>query len=154
MGAFIRDLSAAYNGSPGGGAPLPPLPVDYPDYAAWQREWLDGGEAAAQRAWWAETLAPAPKVLQLPADFPRPAAPSGRGGSARVGIDADLTAAVKAFAAQQACTVYSVFLAVYRLLLSRLSGSASLVIGSTVSNRPASTEDLMGYFLNVGGTAG
>lgn len=146
MGAFIRDLQAAYNAP---GTPLAPLPIDYADYAAWQKEWLVGVEAETQRRWWAETLEPAPKVLQLPYDFQRPAAPSGKGGSARIEIDAELASAVRRFAAQNACTTYSVFLAVYRLLLSRLSGTSSLIIGTTVSNRPAKTEDVMGYFLNV-----
>ncbi|KAI3432787.1 hypothetical protein D9Q98_010372 [Chlorella vulgaris] len=145
IGVFMADLTAMYNADTS--RPQPPL--DYSDYAAWQREWLARPQAEAQRDWWRDQLKDAPALLQLPTDFQRPAVPTGKGGSRHVLLDVATTAAAKAFARESGSTLYNLFLSVYRLLLCRLSGEDGIVIGTTQSNRPANTENLMGYFLNV-----
>jgi hypothetical protein len=107
---FLRDLTAMYNRD----ASWPQPPIAYSDFAAWQRDWLARPQAEVQRSWWKEQLKDAPSLLQLPADFQRPSVPTGKGGSVHVQLDAATTAAAKAFAREMGCTLYSLFLSVYR----------------------------------------
>jgi hypothetical protein len=106
----MADLTAMYNADTS--RPQPPL--DYSDYAAWQREWLARPQAEAQRDWWRDQLKDAPALLQLPTDFQRPAVPTGKGGSRHVLLDVATTAAAKAFARESGSTLYNLFLSVYR----------------------------------------
>ena len=127
MGVFLRALTTAYNGPKGSTARLPPLPLQYSDYAVWQREWMAGPQADAQRQWWKQNLDGAPALLQLPADFNRPALPTGKGGSVRSELDVATTAAARSFAQKMGCTTYSLFLAVYRRVAGLPEGDGMFV---------------------------
>lgn len=110
IGVFLRDLTAMYNRD----TSWPKPSIAYSDFAAWQRDWLSRPQAEAQRDWWKEQLKDAPSLLQLPSDYQRPSVPTGKGGSVHVQLDAGTTAAAKAFAREMGCTLYSLFLSVYR----------------------------------------
>jgi amino acid adenylation domain-containing protein len=146
MGVVVSDLCTAYNDM---GQPLAPLPVQYVDYAKWNRQWLSSPDAQGNSEWWFENLESATKLVQLPHDYPRPQAPSGKGGSVHATLDQETVALVKRFAARNSVTRYSIFVSIYRALLCRLSGSNDLIIGTTASNRPVNTEEIIGYMLNV-----
>ncbi|MDB5365629.1 MAG: pcbAB [Rhodospirillales bacterium] len=150
IGVLVRELIAIYADLAAGRAPnLPDLPVQYADYAAWQREQGDAPEMAAQLAHWMGVLEGAPKLLQLPTDFPRPARPSWTGGSVLQRIDPALRAGVTALARSAGVTPYMVFVAAYASLLQRLGGGEDLVIGTPVAGRTQTEiEGLIGCFLN------
>ncbi|HET7233884.1 MAG TPA: amino acid adenylation domain-containing protein, partial [Longimicrobium sp.] len=151
MGLLYRELGALYaafaRGEPD---PLPPLPVQYADYAAWHRRWVDGPVLEAQAEYWAETLAGAPELLELPADRPRPARQDFAGASLKVEFDAGLAAALKALSQRHGATLYMTLLAGWAAVLSRLSGQDDVVIGTPSANRGRSEiEGLIGFFVNT-----
>ena len=128
---------------------LPPLPVQYADFAVWQRAWLDGGEAARQVAWWTDALAGAPPLLPLPTDRPRPARQSYRGGTVRFQLPAALRARVDALARGEGATLFMALHAAFAAVLARWSGEPDVVIGTPVANRTRSAlEPLVGFFVN------
>ncbi|HEV7514943.1 MAG TPA: amino acid adenylation domain-containing protein, partial [Thermoanaerobaculia bacterium] len=148
MGVFVRELGALYSveGCP---APLPPLPVQYADFAVWQREWLAGEVLAAELSWWRERLAGAPAVLDLPTDRPRPAVQGFRGGSLPFRLPAAVTASLERLCRRQGVTPFMALLAGFATLLRRWSGQDDLVVGSPVANRThRETEGLIGFFVN------
>ncbi|MFJ4920290.1 amino acid adenylation domain-containing protein [Streptomyces sp. NPDC088725] len=151
MGILTRELGSLYaafeRGEPD---PLPPLSVQYADYAAWQRQWLADGVPAEQSAYWKEALAGTPALLELPADRPRPAEQDYRGGQLPIVLDAKLTDALKAFSRRNGSTLFMTVLAGWALVLSRLSGQADVVIGTPAANRRrAELEGLIGFFVNT-----
>ena len=130
--------------------PLPPLPVQYADYAAWQRTWVSGAVLDGQAAYWQERLAGAPEVLALPTDRPRPATQDYVGGVVRVELDRETTAALKALSQRQGTTLFMTVLAGWAAVLSRLSGQADVVVGTPTANRDrVEIEDLIGFFVNT-----
>ncbi|WP_338927196.1 amino acid adenylation domain-containing protein (plasmid) [Mycetohabitans endofungorum] len=151
LGVLVRDLSALYAASVGAQAdPLPPLTVQYPDYAAWQRQWLSGQRLKAQRDYWRATLADAPVLLALPTDRPRPAQQSFAGAHVPVHIDAKTTRALKRFSREHGATLFMTVLAAWSAVLSRLSGQEDLVIGTPSANRNhRQIEPLIGFFVNM-----
>jgi amino acid adenylation domain-containing protein len=151
MGVLVRELAAFYTGfAAGRPVALAPLPVQYADFAIWQRGWLAGEVLAAQLAFWRERLAGAPPALELPADRPRPAAPSGRGGLTPLWLAADLAVALTAFGRRQGATPFMTLLAGWKALLWRLTGEADLAVGTPVANRNrAEIEGLIGFFVNT-----
>ncbi|HST47695.1 amino acid adenylation domain-containing protein [Jatrophihabitans sp.] len=151
MDVLARELGVLYAARRQGEQdPLPPLAVQYADYAAWQRDWLSGPAADRQREFWAETLAGAPALLELPTDAPRPAEQDYRGGQLAVELDAELTAALHELSRQSGCTLFMTVLAGWALVLSRLSGQAEVVIGSPTANRRRPELDgLVGFFVNT-----
>lgn len=148
---LYREMSALYAAFVAGRPdPLPPLRVDYGDFAAWQREWLRGDVLRQQMAPWLTRLANPPAPLQLPADHPRPARMSGRGATEWVRLPATQLQAVHALARQQATTPFVVLLAAFAALLARLAGQRDLVISTPVRNRgSADLEPVMGFFVNA-----
>jgi amino acid adenylation domain-containing protein len=145
MGVLIEDLTALYSGRQ-----LAPLPVQYADYAVWQRERLSGAEIDRQLAFWSGQLASAPRVLDLPTDQPRPAIQSLRGGMVRFEIEAGTRAALADLARRTGSTLYMVLLSGWAALLARLSDQQDLVLGTAVANRDrAEVERLIGYFVNT-----
>jgi amino acid adenylation domain-containing protein len=150
MEILFRELAHLYAAHVDERAPaLPPLAVQYPDFAVWQRERLTGPRLQRQIAWWRERLAGAP-VLELPADRPRPATPSGRGGQVEFRIDADTARAVDALARAEGATRFAVLLGAFQLLLSRWSGQDDVVVGSPVAGRGRpETEGMVGLFVNT-----
>ncbi|HST59426.1 MAG TPA: amino acid adenylation domain-containing protein, partial [Longimicrobium sp.] len=147
---LFRELSQAYAARVDGDAPdLPTLAVQYPDYAAWQRQWLSGERLERQVGWWRGRLAGAP-VLELPADRPRPATPTFRGDWVDIAVGADVAQAVDALARAEGATLFQVLLGAFSVLLSRWSGQDDVVVGSPVAGRGRpETEGMVGLFVNT-----
>jgi len=147
---LFRELSLAYGARVEGVEPaLPLLPVQYPDYAAWQRRRLSGARLEEETGWWRERLAGAP-VLELPADHPRPAAPTFGGAWVTFGIAPKTSDAVEALARAEAATRFHVLLGAFAILLSRWSGEKDVVVGSPVAGRGRpEVEGMVGLFVNT-----
>ncbi len=150
LGVFIRELAALYRSAVLGEPPsLPPLPLQYADFALWQRQRMAGAVLEEQLAYWRRRLAGAPPVLELPADRPRPALPSGRGGVRLFALPGGLAAALKALANRTGATPFMVLLAAFDALLYRSTGQRDLSLGTDVANRDRSElEPLIGFFVN------
>lgn len=148
---FLRELSALYGAfAQGQPDPLPELPLQYADYASWQRQWLQGERLRDQLAFWKRQLEGAPALLQLPTDRPRPAIQRYLGGSVVWQVPAPLTAALRAMSRRHGSTLFMTLLAAWSALLSRLSGQDEVVIGTPVANRQhAELEPLIGLFVNT-----
>jgi amino acid adenylation domain-containing protein len=130
--------------------PLPALPVQYPDYAVWQRRWLAGEVQEQQRAFWRKQLATAPALVSLPTDKPRPPVQDYRGQSLPVELDPELTAALKALSRRHGTTLYMTLMAAWSALVARLAGQDEVVIGTPVANRTRTeVEPLIGFFVNI-----
>jgi amino acid adenylation domain-containing protein len=150
-GVIVDEISAAYTAIVNGQAPrLPALPVQYPDYAAWQRERLRGAFLAEQLDYWRGALAGAPPVLALPTDHPRPPVQSFAGRARRFALPAGIEEPLQALAREEGATLFMVLLAAFQALLARYSGQADLVVGTPVANRGrGETEGLVGFFVNM-----
>jgi amino acid adenylation domain-containing protein len=130
--------------------PLEPLPIQYADYAQWQRKRLRGEVLERQLGYWREQLRGAAPVLQLPADRSRPANRSYRGADIEVVLNAQLSAQLRDLAQRHEMTLFMVLYAAWAILLSRLSGQADVVIGTPMANRPRpDLEELIGLFVNT-----
>ncbi|MDX9669520.1 MULTISPECIES: non-ribosomal peptide synthase/polyketide synthase [unclassified Pseudomonas] len=151
MGVLTRELMALYQAfSHGQPDPLPPLALQYTDYAVWQRRWLSGEVLQRQSEYWQQTLAGAPALLMLPTDRPRPAQQDYAGSSVAVVLDERLSAGLKALGQRHGVTLYMTLMSAWAMLLSRLSGQSDVVIGSPVANRTrAEIEGLIGMFVNT-----
>ncbi|KIO47825.1 condensation domain-containing protein, partial [Nitrosospira sp. NpAV] len=146
-----RDLRALYAGRMSGEPPLlPALPIQYADFACWQRRTLQGERLNALFTYWQKQLEDAPVQLSLPTDRPRPAQSSYRGGRCGVWLNASLTARLRALGQAQGATLFMTLLAAFGALLSRYSGQSDLVIGTPIANRTRSElEGLIGFFVNT-----
>ncbi len=151
MEVLTRELGELYGALVEGRVPaLPELPIQYSDYAVWQRLWLSGAVLAEQIAWWRQRLAGAPSVLDLPGDRPRPAVASLRGDTVPVLLPAALDLRLTGIARDASATPFMALLAAYAALLNRFTGSDDLVVGSPVANRQqVATEGLIGFFVNT-----
>ncbi|WP_232509412.1 amino acid adenylation domain-containing protein [Mycetohabitans rhizoxinica] len=151
IGVLVRELSALYATRVGAPAePLPALAIQYPDYAAWQRQWLSGERLEDQSDYWRATLADAPVLLELPTDRPRPAQQSFAGAHVPVQIDAQTTRVLKQLSAEHGTTLFMTVLAAWSAVLARLSGQDDLVIGTPSANRGhREIEPLIGFFVNT-----
>ena len=150
MGVLVREVTALYEAfTRGEPSTLPELPIQYADYAAWQREHLSGETLEEQLSYWKGQLAGAPPVLELPTDRPRPAAQSYRGSHHPVIFDLELSERLRAFSQQQGVTLFMTLLAGFDVLLSAYTRRADIVVGSDVANRTrAELEGLIGFFVN------
>ncbi len=148
---LVREIATLYHAIRSGYPnPLPELPVQYPDFAAWQRGWLQGDVLAQQIDYWRQRLTGAPATLNLPTDFPRPAMQSYRGATYRHNLSSDLTQHVIQFSRNANATPFMTLLAAYQLLLSRYAGQDDVVVGSPIANRNRSEiENLIGFFVNM-----
>ena len=149
-GALFRDLSVFYDAYTSGHEPsLPVLPVQYADYAVWQRAWLETGVADKQRVYWERKLAGAPSRLELPTDHPRPPVRSYLGDHLSMMLDMPAREGLKAAARGSDATLFVAMLALFSTLLSRYSGQDDVVIGTPFAGRNRSElESMVGYFIN------
>ena len=156
MGVLARDLGTAYAARCAGQAPgWAALPVQYADYAIWQRDVLGSADdpdspAARQLAYWREALAGIPEEIPLPADRPRPAAASHRGGLVKVRAGADVHAGLVEVARSGRATMFMVVQAALAVLLSRHGGGEDIPVGTSIAGRgDAALDELVGFFLNT-----
>jgi amino acid adenylation domain-containing protein len=151
VGLLVNELSSLYASRVSGQrSTLVELPIQYSDYAIWERRSLHSKVIDAQLAYWRDQLSGAPQQSQLPSDKPRPPIPSYKGGVLRFHLPAPLTHALEDLARREGATLFMVVLAAYQILLSRWSGQHDIVIGSPTAgrNRPE-VERLIGFFVNT-----
>ncbi|MBG6437230.1 non-ribosomal peptide synthetase, partial [Pseudomonas aeruginosa] len=129
---------------------LPALPIQYADYALWQRSWMEAGEKERQLAYWTGLLGGEQPVLELPFDRPRPVRQSHRGAQFILELDIDLSQALRRVAQQEGATAFALLLASFQALLYRYSGQADIRVGVPIANRNrVETERLIGFFVNT-----
>ncbi|MBI7184553.1 pyoverdine non-ribosomal peptide synthetase PvdD [Pseudomonas aeruginosa] len=144
----LVQLYAAY--SRGLEVALPALPVQYADYALWQRSWMEAGEKERQLAYWTGLLGGEQPVLELPFDRPRPVRQSHRGAQFILELDIDLSQALRRVAQQEGATAFALLLASFQALLYRYSGQADIRVGVPIANRNrVEIERLIGFFVNT-----
>ncbi|HYH78631.1 MAG TPA: amino acid adenylation domain-containing protein, partial [Longimicrobium sp.] len=150
-GLLFREVSALYGAfSRGERDSLAPLPIQYADYAAWQRRWVEGEVLREQAEYWTRTFAGAPELLALPTDRARPAEQDHAGASVALELDEALTAALKALSRRQGTTLYMTLLAGWATVLGRLAGQDDVVVGTPTANRGRrEVEGLIGFFVNM-----
>jgi hypothetical protein len=150
MGVLVGELISLYRAySERQPSPLPELPIQYADFAVWQRKWLQGEVLESQLAYWKRQLADLP-VLQLPTDHPRPAVQSFRGARQAMAISEPVYAALKALSQQEEVTLFMVLLAAFQTLLHCYTGQDDIVVGAPTANRNrAEIEGLIGFFVNT-----
>ena len=151
IGVFLGELEAIYTAlAAGRPSPLPELPVQYADFAAWQREWLAGEAFESQLAWWRERLADPPPPLELPSDRPRPRRQGFRGDRLDVDVPPDLYRDLLAAGRREGATLFMLMLAAFEALLARYTGRTDFLLGSGVANRRHSeVETLIGMVVNT-----
>lgn len=151
MRVFMHELNTLYAAFlEGRSDPLPPLDIQYADYAAWQRQWMSEGLLRARGDYWKNALSGAPELLALPSDYPRPAEQSFAGEKIDFVLDASQARALNALSLRQGTTRFVTLLAGWAALLARLSGQEDIVIGTPTANRGrAEIEGLIGFFVNT-----
>jgi amino acid adenylation domain-containing protein len=151
MGVLVGELGRLYGAFRAGGAdPLPALPVQYADYAAWQRRWVEERVLERQASYWTRTLAGAPPVLELPADRPRPRRQDHAGARLPVALDEALAAGLGALGRRHGTTLFMTLLAGWAATLARLSGQEEVVVGTPTANRGRrEIEGVIGFFVNT-----
>ncbi|HEU0076520.1 MAG TPA: condensation domain-containing protein, partial [Longimicrobiaceae bacterium] len=151
FGIFWRELLALYNAAREGRPPaLPPVALQYGDYAVWQQEHLAGGALERQLAYWKERLRGAPTLIGLPTDRPRPAEQTYRGASFDFAIPEEASARLASLAQREGATLFMALLAVLAALLGRYAGEDDLVVGSPIAARTRpELEDIVGLFANT-----
>ncbi|MCU1734443.1 MULTISPECIES: non-ribosomal peptide synthetase [unclassified Pseudomonas] len=151
MPIMVDELVRLYEGfSQGRETPLGALPIQYADYALWQRTWMEAGEKARQLDYWTAQLGGEQPVLELPMDRPRPAIQQLAGARCAIALDGVLVENLKQVARQQGVTLFMLLLASFQTLLHRHSGQADIRVGVPIANRTrAETEGLIGFFVNT-----
>ncbi|NVJ03794.1 amino acid adenylation domain-containing protein [Myxococcus sp. AM001] len=150
LGVLARELSRLYTASvTGGDAGLPRLDIQYPDYAAWQRDWLSGEELRERIGFWRNALQGAPMLLNLPTDRPRPATRTFNGLRQPMDLGTERSRALHALCRREQVTPFMALLAAFGAVLARRSGQEEVVIGSPIANRlQPELEPLIGMFVN------
>ncbi|REG14281.1 non-ribosomal peptide synthase protein (TIGR01720 family)/amino acid adenylation domain-containing protein/natural product biosynthesis luciferase-like monooxygenase protein, partial [Archangium gephyra] len=151
IGVLVREVAALYEAfAQGRPSPLPELPVQYADYASWQRQWLQGEVLDTQLHWWRQQLAGAPHALELPTDKPRPSVQSFRGARVPLKLSKDLSERLVQLCQREGVTPFMALLASFQLLLSRYSNQDDISVGSPIAGRRhAEHEGLIGFFVNT-----
>ncbi|MFI1396046.1 amino acid adenylation domain-containing protein [Streptomyces sp. NPDC020681] len=147
---FLADLNAAYAARAAGRAPQwDPLPVQYADYTLWQEQLLDE-VGDRQLAYWTEALRDLPESLELPLDRPRPAQPTGRGGTVRRELSAEVSSALRELSAERGVSMFMLVQAATAVLLHRLGAGDDIPLGAPVAGRTdGAADDLVGFFVNT-----
>ena len=148
---LLREMEALYSAySRGEESPLPELPVQYADYAAWQKEWLRDEALEAQLSYWTQHLKGAPRLLDLPTDHPRPQQRSFKGAREPVTIPQDVYQSLEALSRREGVTLYMTLLAAWQTLLRHYSGQEDIVVCTPIANRNLTEiEGLIGFFANT-----
>ncbi|MDZ7949845.1 non-ribosomal peptide synthetase [Nostoc sp. DedQUE09] len=158
IGVLVRELVALYQAfcdeqfslQDATRTPLAELPVQYIDFAAWQREWLQKEALQSQLSYWVQQLQGAPRVLELPTDHPRPPVQTFRGATYSFELSNELSVALNKLSQQQGTTLFMTLLAAFQTLLWRYTSSEDIVVGSPIANRNrAEVEGLIGLFVNT-----
>ncbi|NWC10473.1 amino acid adenylation domain-containing protein, partial [Pseudomonas agarici] len=151
MAILVEELIALYSAYSRGETPkLPALPIQYADYAHWQRQWLAAGARARQLEYWTGQLGGEQPILELPADRPRPAVQSHRGASFDIALPTEVASALKDLALREQASLFMVLLASFQALLHRYSGQADIRVGVPIANRNRiETERVIGFFVNT-----
>ena len=151
LGVFMRELEALYAAfSEGKPSPLPDLPIQYADYAAWQRERLQGEVLEGQVAYWKDQLGGELTQLQLPTDRPRPAVQTHRGARHGFDLPKGLAEKINTLRRQQGVTLFMTLLAAFKVLLYRYTGQTDFEVGTPIANRTRpELEGLIGFFVNT-----
>jgi amino acid adenylation domain-containing protein len=148
---FMRELTALYSAfSRGEASPLPELPIQYADYAIWQRERLQGEVLERQHQYWREKLSGELPMLELPTDNPRPPMQSFAGAREILVLPQGLTQRLNALAKEEEATSFMTMLAAFKALLARYTGQTDIIVGTPIANRSSvETEKLIGFFVNT-----
>ncbi|WP_168188733.1 non-ribosomal peptide synthetase [Thermoflavimicrobium daqui] len=151
MSIFADELFIGYRNELIGDDNLPPdLPLQYVDYAVWQRNWLQGKVLTEQMDYWKQQLEGALPLLQLPTDRPRPAVQSNRGASVRFSFNQQLTESINRFCQEEDVSLYMTLLTAFKVLLHRYTGEEDLLVGTPIANRNRKEwESLIGFFVNT-----
>lgn len=150
-GILIREMAVLYEAfCSGRPASLPELPIQYADYAHWQRQWLRGEALDTQLTYWKQQLAGAPPLLELPADHPRPLVQRFRGAHQSLPLPKHVSAGLKALSRQQGVTLFMTLLSTYKILLRCYTSHDDIIIGTPIANRNRlEVEGLIGFFVNT-----
>ena len=151
IGILVDELNAIYGAIVAGGpSSLPPLPIQYADYALWQRQWLQGEVLERQVAYWRTQLSKAPTILNFPTDHPRPALQTYRGEADFFTLSPTLSHELQVLSRREAVTLFMTLLAAFQVLLFRYSGQTDLVVGTPIAGRVRrETEGLIGLLINT-----
>ncbi|WP_431191949.1 amino acid adenylation domain-containing protein [Pseudomonas rhodesiae] len=151
MGVMVQELMQLYAAySQGQDCTLTPLPIQYGDYALWQRRWMEAGEKTRQLDYWRQLLGGTQPVLALPLDRPRPAQQRFLGARQDIQLDPGLVTGLKALAQREGVTLFMLLLASFQLFLYRYSGQRDIRVGVPIANRNrVETEALIGFFVNT-----
>jgi amino acid adenylation domain-containing protein len=151
LGVLMRELAVLYEAfSTGKPASLPELPIQYADFALWQREWLQREVLESQLGYWKQQLGGELPVLELPTDRPRPPVQTYRGARQSFELSQELTDALKGLSRREGVTLFMTLLAAFKVLLYRYTGQEDVIVGSPIANRNwAEVEGLIGFFVNT-----
>ncbi len=151
MGVLIGEVVALYEGyAAGREVALPPLPIQYTDFAAWQREWLQGDVLDEQFAYWRQQLGGSLPILEMPGDRSRPALQTYNGSSLSFPLSPDLSQSLKSLCKAEGVTLFMMLLAAFKVFLYRYTGQEDLIVGSPIANRHRhELESLIGFFVNM-----
>jgi amino acid adenylation domain-containing protein/non-ribosomal peptide synthase protein (TIGR01720 family) len=149
MGILIREVGTLYQAYRAGKeSPLGELPIQYADFAAWQKQWLKGEALERELEYWRKQLAGL-ETLELPTDYPRPAAPSYRGASHHFVVEGELAERLKSLGQRKGVTLFMTLLGGFDVLMSRYSGQEDVALGTDIANRNrAEIEGVIGFFVN------
>ena len=150
MSVLIREVAALYEAyASGASSPLAELPIQYADFAVWQREWLGSGVLEQQLEYWRQQLGGELPLLELPSDRARPAVQSNRGARQMFQLPAAVTRGLKELSRSEGVTLFMTLLAAWQTLLYRYTGQEDVIVGTDVANRNRlETEGLIGFFVN------
>jgi len=151
VGVFIREMATLYEAfSQSQPSPLPELPIQYADFAVWQRQWLQGEVLETQLAYWKQRLGANPPVLELPTNQPSTSVPTSRGTKQFFALSQTLTEKIKTLSNKEGVTLFMTLLGAFKTLLHSYKGEEDILVGSPIANRNRSeTEGIIGFFVNT-----